>query len=101
MGFKSFFRALDIRGKVTILEFRLPKNKLVRKFYLFYFNRVLPAIGRMISKDKEAYTYLPESVEEFDKEINLPELLQVAGFSNIKTHSMTFGIVQVVIAEKL
>lgn len=101
MGFKSFFRVLDIRGKVTILEFRLPKNRLVRKFYLFYFNRILPAVGRLISKDKEAYTYLPESVEEFDKEINLPELLQDAGFSNIETHSMTFGIVQVVIAEKL
>lgn len=100
-GFKSFFRVLELRGKVTILEFRLPSNSLIRKFYSFYFNTVLPKIGKVISKDKEAYTYLPESVNEFDEKINIPELLTRAGFSNIENHSLTFGIVQVVIAEKL
>jgi len=100
-GFKSFFRVLELRGKVTILEFRLPSNSLIRKFYSFYFNTVLPKIGKVISKDKEAYTYLPESVNEFDEKINIPELLTRAGFSNIQIHSLTFGIVQVVVAEKL
>ncbi len=100
-GFKSFFRVLELRGKVTILEFRLPSNSLIRKFYSFYFNTVLPKIGKVISKDKEAYTYLPESVNEFDEKINIPELLTRAGFSNIENHPLTFGIVQVVIAEKL
>lgn len=100
-GFKSFFRVLELRGKVTILEFRLPSNSMIRKFYSFYFNTVLPKIGKFISKDKEAYTYLPESVNEFDEKINIPELLTRAGFSNIENHSLTFGIVQVVIAEKL
>lgn len=100
-GFKSFFRILQLNGKVTILEFRLPKNFLIRKLYSFYFDKVLPLIGKIISKDKEAYTYLPESVNEFDEKIDLSELLIKAGFSNIKTFSLTFGIVQVVIAEKL
>lgn len=100
-GFKSFFRILKIHGKVTILEFRLPTNFLIRKIYMFYFHTVLPKIGKIVSKDKEAYTYLPESVNEFDENINLPELLTKAGFSNIQTFSLTFGIVQVVIAEKL
>ena len=100
-GFKSFFRILKLRGKLTVLEFRLPTNSLIRKLYLFYFDKVLPKLGKMISKDKEAYTYLPESVNEFDEKINLPELLTKAGFSNIQTFSLTFGIVQVVIAEKL
>lgn len=100
-GFKSFFRILKLHGKVTILEFRLPTNFLIRKIYLFYFHTVLPRIGKFVSKDKEAYTYLPESVNEFDENINLPELLTKAGFSNIQTFSLTFGIVQVVIAEKL
>lgn len=100
-GFKSFFRVLELRGKVTILEFRLPSNSWIRRFYSFYFNTVLPKIGKVISKDKEAYTYLPESVNEFDEKINIPELLTRAGFSNIENHSLTFGIVQVVIAEKL
>jgi len=100
-GFKSFFRILKLHGKVTILEFRLPTNSLIKKLYLFYFNTILPKIGKMVSKDNEAYTYLPESVSEFDEKINLPELLTKAGFSNIQTFSLTFGIVQVVIAEKL
>lgn len=100
-GFKSFFRILKLNGKVTILEFRLPESSIIRKLYSFYFNKVLPKIGKIISKDNEAYTYLPESVNEFDEKINLPELLTKAGFSNIQTYRLTLGIVQVVIAEKL
>lgn len=99
-GFRSFHRVLKIGGKATVLEFRLPTNKLVRGFYLFYFNKILPAVGRVISKDKEAYTYLPESVGEFDKKIDLVELLKQSGFTKIEKHSLTFGLVQVVIAQK-
>ena len=99
-GFESFHRVLKQGGKVTVLEFRLPTNFIVRNFYLFYFNQILPFIGRMVSKDKEAYTYLPESVDEFDKKINLVEIFKEAGFTKIERHSLTFGIVQVVIAEK-
>ena len=70
-GFKSFYPILSEKGKVTILEFRLPSNRVIRGIYNFYFNRVLPALGKLISKDKEAYTYLPGSVNEFDKNVNL------------------------------
>ena len=100
LAFKSFHRVLKSKGKVTILEFRLPSNKIIRNIYQFYFNKVLPFIGKLISKDKEAYTYLPESVEEFDEKINLKELLLTAGFIDVKTYSMTFGIVQTIIAVK-
>ena len=99
-SFESFFRILMNGGKVTILEFRLPANKFVKRIYSFYFNRVLPFIGRIISKDKEAYSYLPDSVHDFDSKINLQNLLEEAGFRNINTNSLTLGIVQVVIAEK-
>jgi demethylmenaquinone methyltransferase/2-methoxy-6-polyprenyl-1,4-benzoquinol methylase len=99
-GFDSFYEVLKPAGKVTILEFRLPKNKIVRKLYLFYFNKILPFIGRLISKDKEAYTYLPESVDAFDSKVDLNQMLRKSGFSKIKQHSMTFGIVQAVIAIK-
>ncbi|PID58981.1 MAG: bifunctional demethylmenaquinone methyltransferase/2-methoxy-6-polyprenyl-1,4-benzoquinol methylase UbiE [Ignavibacteriae bacterium] len=99
-GFQSFYRVLKPKGKVTILEFRLPKNKIVKNLYNFYFNKILPAIGKIISKDNEAYTYLPESVSAFDQKINLKKLLTETNFKNIKTYSLTFGIVQVVIAEK-
>ena len=99
-GFNSFYNVLRPGGKVTILEFRLPENKVIRNLYLFYFNKVLPFIGRIVSKDQEAYTYLPESVDAFDANIDLMELLEISGFSDIKKHSLTFGIVQVVIAVK-
>ena len=99
-GFKSFYRVLKPQGKATILEFRLPSNKLIKSFYLFYFNKILPFIGKLISKDNEAYTYLPESVEEFDKNIDLVALLKKSGFANVKKFSLTFGLVQVVVAEK-
>ena len=54
----------------------------------------------MISKDKEAYNYLPESVSEFDKKVDLVKLFNECGFSKVGKHSLTFGLVQVVIAEK-
>lgn len=99
-GFKSFYRLLMENGKVTILEFQLPKNPIIKSAYLFYFNNILPALGRMISKDKEAYTYLPESVDEFDSNIDLEKLLIEAGFKSVKLQRLTFGIVQITIAEK-
>ncbi|MFC2133343.1 bifunctional demethylmenaquinone methyltransferase/2-methoxy-6-polyprenyl-1,4-benzoquinol methylase UbiE [Bacteroidota bacterium] len=99
-AFKLFHKILDAGGKATILEFKLPKNIVMKKIYLFYFNKILPFVGRIISKDKEAYTYLPESVSEFDLKINLHELLLDAGFKTVETYSMTFGIVQAVIAKK-
>ena len=99
-AFKSFHRILTPNGKVTVLEFRLPSSRIVRSLYLFYFNKVLPIIGRMISKDNEAYTYLPESVGEFDKNVDLIKLFEEAGFSTVQKHSLTFGLVQVVIAGK-
>ena len=99
-GFKSFYNILKENGKVTILEFRLPKNFLIRSFYLFYFNKILPFIGKIVSKDKEAYTYLPKSVDEFDRKIDLVRCLKETGFKNVIKHSLTFGIVQIVIAEK-
>jgi len=99
-GFDSFYEILKPNGKVTILEFRLPKNIIVKSFYLFYFNKILPFIGRIISKDKEAYTYLPESVNTFDANIDIEKLLEESGFKNIKSYSLTFDVVQVVIGSR-
>lgn len=99
-AFNEFNRVLTSDGIVTVLEFRLPSNKLVRNFYLFYFNKVLPFIGKLISKDKEAYTYLPESVGEFDRKVDLVKIFNECSFTRIKKHSLTFGLVQIVIARK-
>ena len=99
-GFSEFHRVLSDGGKTIVLEFRLPSNKLIKSVYLFYFNRILPALGRFISKDKEAYQYLPDSVREFDSAVNLIEIFKSSGFKDVEKHSLTFGLVQVVIARK-
>ncbi len=99
-GFESFHRVLTPGGKATILEFRLPSNKLLKTLYKFYFKKILPKIGGIISGEKEAYEYLPSSVEEFDEKVNLPELLKAAGFESVERHNLTFGTVQIIIATK-
>ncbi|MCK6613991.1 MAG: bifunctional demethylmenaquinone methyltransferase/2-methoxy-6-polyprenyl-1,4-benzoquinol methylase UbiE [Ignavibacteriaceae bacterium] len=97
MAFKEFARVIKQEGKVTILEFRMPTNPLIRILYNAYFKYILPLIGRMVSKDKSAYTYLPESVEDFDKNVDLVKLLKEAGFKTAVRNNLTFGLVQVVI----
>jgi demethylmenaquinone methyltransferase/2-methoxy-6-polyprenyl-1,4-benzoquinol methylase len=99
-GFDSFFRVLKNSGKATIIEFRMPENKLFKSLYKFYFKRILPKVGGLISGDKEAYSYLPTSVEDFDEKIDLVGLLTKSGFSKIEKYSLTFGVVQVLIAQK-
>ena len=99
-SFKSFHRVLKDKGKATVLEFQMPENKIFRSLYKFYFKKILPLIGGIISKNKSAYQYLPESVEEFDEKISLVDLLKEVGFKSVTKYKLTFGIVQVVIAEK-
>lgn len=99
-GFNSFYRILKRDGKATIIEFRLPSNPFFKGLYKFYFKKILPAVGGLISGNREAYKYLPRSVEEFDEKINMPELLRNAGFRKIEVYSLTFGIVQTIIAAK-
>lgn len=99
-GLNSFYRILKKNGKATILEFSLPSNALIKWLYTFYLRRILPIIGGIISGDKEAYSYLSRSIEEFDEKTDIPTLLKSAGFKNIVKHNLTMGIVQVIIAEK-
>jgi len=99
-GFKSFHRVLKEKGKATVIEFQMPENKIFKNLYKFYFKKILPFIGGLVSKNKIAYKYLPDSVEEFDEKIVLVDLLKEAGFKSVKKFKLTFGIVQVVIAER-
>ena len=99
-GFKSFINILKQNGKATIVEFRLPGNAILRLLYKFYFNNILPFIGGIISGHREEYKYLPNSVEEFDKNVDLESLLKKTGFSKVEKYNLTFGTVQVLIATK-
>jgi demethylmenaquinone methyltransferase/2-methoxy-6-polyprenyl-1,4-benzoquinol methylase len=99
-GFDSFYKILKPEGKATIIEFRMPSNKIIKTIYKFYFKNILPVLGGIVSGDKAAYTYLPDSVEEFDEKINLEKLLTKSGFKEIKKYNFTFQTVQVLVATK-
>ncbi len=99
-GFLEFHRVLEKGGKATVLELKMPKSPVIKKVYDFYFSKIVPIIGRIISKDPGAYNYLPESVHSFDKAIDLKGLLYEAGFTNVEYFTLTLGLVQLAIAEK-
>ncbi len=99
-SFNSFYSALKDNGEVTILEFSLPKNKLIKNLYNFYFKNILPKIGGLISKNFKAYSYLPSSVQQFEVEIDLVKIFKETHFKTVKKYYLTFGLVQVVIVKK-
>lgn len=99
-GLSEIFRTLRPGGKLVVLEFSMPKNRLIRWIYSQYAHRLLPRIGGMISKDKRAYTYLPDSVEEFPSPERFAEILRSVGFSSVRLRSQSFGIAYIYDATK-
>lgn len=99
-GLKEFHRTLSPKGKAMILEFSRPSQGLLAALFLFYFRHILPRIGRLVSKDPAAYTYLPQSVAAFPDGEDFLNELRKAGFSNPYQHRMTLGVATLYIAEK-
>ncbi|MFP4502591.1 MAG: bifunctional demethylmenaquinone methyltransferase/2-methoxy-6-polyprenyl-1,4-benzoquinol methylase UbiE [Candidatus Hydrogenedentota bacterium] len=99
-GLREMYRALKPGGRVLILEFSLPRNRLVRWGYLVYFRHVLPRIGGLVSGDAPAYRYLNETVETFPYGEAFCTLLRGAGFREVKALPYTFGIATLYIGEK-
>jgi demethylmenaquinone methyltransferase/2-methoxy-6-polyprenyl-1,4-benzoquinol methylase len=85
-------RVLKDDGKLMILEFSTPDNTFFRKLYFFYFRIILPVLGRVISGHKEAYSYLPASVQNFPDRPTFIALLKETGFARVDTEIYTFGI---------
>jgi demethylmenaquinone methyltransferase/2-methoxy-6-polyprenyl-1,4-benzoquinol methylase len=90
---KEMHRVLQEDGEVVILEFSHPTNPLLGWGYLFYFQYLLPLVGKFFSRHKSAYTYLPESVAKFPKRDELARLMEQSGFRNVTQKDLTFGIV--------
>ena len=99
-GLREMWRTIKEGGKLVVLEFSTPKNRVVRWVYSQYFHRLVPRIGGLISKDKRAYVYLPESVDEFPTPERFSEMLQEAGFKSVKRRSQSFGIAHIYVATK-
>jgi demethylmenaquinone methyltransferase/2-methoxy-6-polyprenyl-1,4-benzoquinol methylase len=89
----EFFRVLRPGGRLIILEFSLPTNRLLRGLYNFYFHHILPTTATLISGDKTgAYKYLPQSVNTFISRDRMIGMMQKAGFVDAAQFPMTFGI---------
>ena len=99
-GITEMYRVLSEKGKIAILEFSKPRKFPIKQFYNFYFLNVLPAIGKLISKDPRAYTYLPESVKAFPDGEDFVSIMQKCGYKEVKQIPLTFGIASIYIGKK-
>ncbi len=93
-------RVLKEGGRSMVLEFSIPKNFIFRNIYFFYFRYLLPFVGNLISRHKDAYSYLNETVEDFPYGEDFAELMRKAGFKNVHYKELTFGIATLYIGDK-
>lgn len=91
-GMNEMYRVLRPGGKIAVLEFSKPTAFPFKQVYNFYFSYILPLLGGMISKSKNAYTYLPESVKHFPEGDEFTAFMRNAGFVSYKCKPLTFGI---------
>ncbi|SFM51657.1 bifunctional demethylmenaquinone methyltransferase/2-methoxy-6-polyprenyl-1,4-benzoquinol methylase UbiE [Thermodesulforhabdus norvegica] len=98
---EEFYRVIKPGGYMMILEFGLPEKTLIREVYLFYFNRILPFMGGLISGDREAYTYLPVSVHHFLPPCAMEDVVQDHGFEVVHRHIFLAGISYFIIGRKV
>jgi demethylmenaquinone methyltransferase / 2-methoxy-6-polyprenyl-1,4-benzoquinol methylase len=80
-------------GRLVVLEFALPEGRLVRPLYLFYFRRLLPWIGRLVSPRGSAYSYLPSSVLDFPQRQGFLDRMARAGFGDLSWEDLSAGTV--------
>lgn len=100
LGLSEMLRVLRRDGKVVILEFSKPKKFPVKQLFNFYSKYLIPFIGRLISKDKRAYAYLPESVNAFPEGDNFLAILTKVGYKNLQSKMVSGGIATIYMGQK-
>jgi len=90
---REIARVLEPGGRLVALEFALPRRRPWRALYLFYFRRLLPRVGRLLSAHRSAYTYLPSSVLEFPQRQGFLDRLAAAGFAEVACRDLAAGVV--------
>ncbi len=99
-GLREMHRTLKAGGKLVVLEFSRPGNRLFRALYEFYTFKVLPRVGMLFSRDRNTWRYLPASVRAFPEPERFMEMMRRAGFLDCNARAMTFGIVHIYIGTK-
>jgi demethylmenaquinone methyltransferase / 2-methoxy-6-polyprenyl-1,4-benzoquinol methylase len=99
-GLTEIYRVLKPNGRVVILEFSKPVSFPFKQLYSFYFKNVLPRVGNWLSKDKAAYTYLPESVDAFPYGNDFLNVLTKVSFVETNARPLTFGISSIYTGKK-
>lgn len=97
---REMTRVLKTGGKLLCLEFSQPQHKVFRQIYYFYIFHILPFLGQAISRNKEAYAYLPGSIVEFSSPLELKQIMEKVGLGNIVAYPLTFGIATTYVAVK-
>ena len=91
-GLKELHRVLKPNGHLLILELSVPQNRILLSLYKLYFLHILPFIGKKISGDNKAYTYLPQSVMNFPKPKDFLQTMEECGFKDVRQKALTFGL---------
>ena len=100
VALREVYRVLAPAARLIILEFTTPRALVVRTLYHFYFHRVLPLVGGLISGHRTAYAYLPKSVAHFPAEPELARRMTAAGFGEVRWESLSFGIAAIHVGVK-
>jgi len=95
LSIKEAFRVLKPGGKYFCLEFSNPKSRLINSSYKIYKSKILPWLGDIVAKDKEAYEYLSESIDIFPNQEQLSNLLISCGFDSVNSINLFNGIVAI------
>lgn len=99
-GLTDMQRVMKPGGTCVVVEFSKPKSFPFTQVYNFYFKYILPTVGKIVSKDQSAYTYLPESVQAFPDGNDFLTIFEKAGFTNTKCIPLTFGICSIYVGHK-
>ena len=97
---KEAYRVLRPHGRLGILELTKPSNSIISFFHTLYLNNILPFIGKLITSNPDAYKYLCSSIKDFIPTEKLVDIMDNAGFKNIQTYSLCFGVATIFIGTK-